>query len=75
MLEVGISSTVHSANSWSMLGKRRGPVREARLTSLPAHADAFATSPYAMGIPASGHRKGRIGEVIEDALRKAGLMK
>ncbi|MEO6153349.1 MAG: PHB depolymerase family esterase [Croceibacterium sp.] len=78
MLEVGISSTVHSARTWGLLGQRRTPDRNelapdpvsqsspalGRTAPLPRAAEASPT-------PAND----AITKVIEDALRAAGLMK
>ncbi|MCL6250829.1 PHB depolymerase family esterase [Altererythrobacter sp. KTW20L] len=68
MLEVGISSTIHSAKAWQLLGKR--------VASAPASASTPAARP-----PRSPRRQpepsgsSSIGETIEAALRAAGLMK
>jgi poly(3-hydroxybutyrate) depolymerase len=61
MLEVGISSTVHSARTWGLLGKHK---------SRPATAKA--ATPNRATSAAQPHQ---VGKVIEDALRAAGLMK
>lgn len=74
MLEVGISSTVHSAKSWGLLGERRAaaPQKTPQAASVPLlEAAPPGAAPFAPG----PHGTDRIGQVIEDALRKAGLMK
>jgi poly(hydroxyalkanoate) depolymerase family esterase len=63
MLEVGISSTVRSAQAWGLLGTRMRPSRTPAATREPTPA---APAP---------HEVGGVGKVIEDALRAAGLMK
>ena len=61
MLEVGISSTVHSARTWGLLGKRKRKPAAAKEDGRPPRREA----PKVQGV----------GKVIEDALRSAGLMK
>jgi poly(hydroxyalkanoate) depolymerase family esterase len=63
MLEVGISSTVRSAQAWGLLGKRVCPGKTAR----PRTDDPRD--------PPAPHHAGGVGQVIHDALRAAGLMK
>lgn len=74
MLEVGISSTVNSAKSWGLLKGRRRAVQQ----SEPATRSKTAqTSPAQDGLgsaPPLSANDG-IAEVIESALRRAGLMK
>ena len=75
MLEVGISSTVHSAKTWGLLNERRTPARRPTPQAPP---EAPIETPAARGAYASAaapQRADRITRVIEDALRKAGLMK
>jgi poly(hydroxyalkanoate) depolymerase family esterase len=75
MLEVGISSTVHSAKSWGLLGERR-PAVERRAAPSSAEAEAATTPPWETAASAGAPpRADRITRVIEDALRKAGLLK
>jgi len=62
MLEVGISSTVHSAKSWGLLEQRIAPVVHAEKMR-PAETPQFPS-----------HRSS-ISDTIEAALRQAGLMK
>ncbi|MBZ9657311.1 extracellular catalytic domain type 1 short-chain-length polyhydroxyalkanoate depolymerase [Phyllobacterium lublinensis] len=63
MLDVGISSTFHIASSWGLIGEQT--------------ISSVAVSPY-LPVPASDdsrhHSPHPVGTVIEDALRKAGLM-
>jgi poly(hydroxyalkanoate) depolymerase family esterase len=75
MLDVGISSTVHSARTWGLLDKRRLAAREITTTAIAGHESPRTMARHAPSLPATGHGPGRIGQVIEDALRKAGLMK
>jgi poly(3-hydroxybutyrate) depolymerase len=70
MLEAGISSTVHSAKSWGILGRRR-KVAEPAKAAVDTAASKTTGVPEA---PAATPAKDRITQVIEDALRKAGLM-
>jgi poly(hydroxyalkanoate) depolymerase family esterase len=75
MLEVGISSTVHSAKTWGLLNERRTEVRhEPRPAARGADAETVALPD---GPPSTALPRGTdsITKVIEDALRKAGLMK
>ena len=72
MLEVGISSTVHSAKTWGLLNERRTAVHRTPQARGEARVEtAAALDPSA----ARRHGTDRITQVIEDALRKAGLMK
>jgi poly(3-hydroxybutyrate) depolymerase len=64
LLDVGISSTLHIAHSWGLAPLLR---KQASTTAVPP---APPPSGHASGHPASG-----IQDVIEGALRKAGLMK
>ena len=77
MLEVGISSTVHSAKTWGLLGERRIAVAPAAPPASAAAEAAAAAPPWETGASASAPPRAtdRITRVIEDALRKAGLMK
>ena len=76
MLEVGISSTVHSAKTWGLLGERRTAVAPAAPPASAAAEAAAAAPPWETAASASAPpRTDRITRVIEDALRKAGLMK
>lgn len=68
MLEVGISSTVHSARSWGLLGTRS--TRTAAAANAPDQKPPWAQVEDAHAQPAN-----RITHVIEQALRSAGLMK
>lgn len=68
MLETGISSTIHSAREWGLLGERavtRANGEEALPMPTPAAEQA--------NVPSHAHFQ--VGEVIEQALRSAGLMK
>lgn len=71
MLEAGISSTVQSAKTWGLLTKRKStapvgaphrPVEREAAIDLPPHEAVTAGAPD------------RITRVIEDALRRAGLL-
>lgn len=64
MLEAGISSTLHSARTWGLLDPA---VSEARRTAASARAELAAA-------PAND-RRGGVAQVIDDALRAAGLMR
>jgi poly(hydroxyalkanoate) depolymerase family esterase len=69
MLEAGISATVHSAKSWGLLNQRRSALLPGVNTSeRTAVTDARPSR-------AAEDRHDPITAVIEDALRKAGLMK
>ena len=83
MLEVGISSTLHSARTWGLLGEQPSRLEATSATvepaaslpaplslALPTEAAPPSLAPFAM--PGS---RSRVGQVIEDALRSAGLMK
>ena len=61
MLEVGISSTVHSARTWGLLGQRKRKPTPSKVES-PERAT-------------HGGELYPVGQVIENALRAAGLMK
>ena len=74
MLEVGISSTVHSAKTWGLLNERRAAVR-CNTRQAPAHAQVETAAAPDEHTSAQPHGTDRITQVIEDALRKAGLMK
>jgi poly(hydroxyalkanoate) depolymerase family esterase len=63
MLEAGISSTIHSARTWGLLGARRVSVGKV-VRPEPASSADGAGQPHVA-----------IKKVIEDALRAAGLMK
>ncbi|PSH61929.1 extracellular catalytic domain type 1 short-chain-length polyhydroxyalkanoate depolymerase [Phyllobacterium sophorae] len=65
MLDVGISSTWHIANSWNLIGESEIPPVEVAVTSCPPGARDESTRQ--VNRPVRG--------VIEDALRAAGLMK
>ena len=71
MLEVGISSTVHSAKTWGLLGERRRmqEVEDGKTAAedVPVLADTRTRAQPAAADP--------IRRVIEEALRSAGLMK
>ena len=67
MLEAGISSTVHSARAWGLLDHARA--------AAPRAAAAPARSPAPANAALHGHPRGGVGDVIEKALRAAGLMK
>lgn len=73
MLEVGISSTVHSAKTWGLLNERHrasdAPRGQAPATDLPV-LPSTRTSAQAFVDGADPIRR-----TIEDALRAAGLMK
>ena len=62
MLEVGISSTVHSAKSWGLLGQRITPTARAEQIQ-PAEPKRVLLG------------RSSISDTIEAALRQAGLMK
>ena len=63
MLEAGISSTVHSARTWGLLeGEPRTP-----RTATREDAEPHSALPHQSSTP--------VGQVIENALRAAGLMK
>lgn len=66
MLEVGISSTIHSAKSWRLLGKRVGVQKQAPRPPVPVPVSVPASRPGAQSM---------IGETIEAALRAAGLLR
>lgn len=87
MLEVGISSTLHSARTWGLLGEQLP--KQKRAASHGNLAIEQPVSPLAQPLlapvgeaphpafvpPAMFPSKSRVGQVIEDALRSAGLMK
>jgi poly(hydroxyalkanoate) depolymerase family esterase len=86
MLEAGISSTLHSATTWNLLGDR--PPRQRANLGGNAVIEAPATPPARPSLapaieaarptfvpPATHLSRSRVGQVIEDALRSAGLMK
>jgi poly(hydroxyalkanoate) depolymerase family esterase len=84
MLEVGISSTLHSARTWSLLGEQQPRQKQARsaaierLASLPAQPSPSSAIEAARPtfVPAAMlPSRSRVGQVIEDALRSAGLMR
>jgi poly(hydroxyalkanoate) depolymerase family esterase len=64
MLDVGISSTWHIANSWELLGNERTPIAEQEVNVAPQPEPE-----------APRHANRSVSDVIEDALRKAGLLK
>jgi poly(hydroxyalkanoate) depolymerase family esterase len=64
MLDVGISSTWHIANSWGLLGNER---------TLVVEQEASAASQPEREPPRHANRS--VSDVIEDALRTAGLLK
>lgn len=66
MLEAGISSTEHSARNWGLLKPDAIMAKTAAEPALPSAAEPLA--------PAV-HTHSQIGQVIEQALRSAGLMK
>lgn len=70
MLEVGISSTVHSAKTWGLLSTRRDEA------AVKSHIRGVAEpiTPRASPMPRVA-APDRITRVIEDALRTAGLLK
>lgn len=72
MLEVGISSTVHSARTWGLLGERKRKPASAAKTARPAPT---ARQPRQTGTARQATQPHHVGKVIEDALRAAGLMK
>lgn len=63
MLDVGISSTWHIANSWGLIGKER-----VTMVTEPALSPSQKSS-------GQKNTNRTVGNVIEDALRAAGLMK
>jgi poly(hydroxyalkanoate) depolymerase family esterase len=69
MLEVGISSTIHSAREWGLLGEPAVMMEPDAEITVPAAALAAEreTPPP--------HSHFQVGQVIEQALRSAGLMK
>lgn len=67
MLEAGISSTLHSAREWGLL---EPGALAAKTTAEPAPPPPAAKQP---ALPV--HAPSQIGQVIEQALRSAGLMK
>lgn len=73
MLEVGISSTVHSAKTWGLLNQRQGEAdgenrNPAGRSPPPATGVQLSPEPALDG-------RGSITRVIEDALKTAGLMR
>ncbi|HEY6814178.1 MAG TPA: PHB depolymerase family esterase [Croceibacterium sp.] len=84
MLEVGISSTLHSARTWGLLGERQAAqerVAPGRAVAIDPPVAPAAPVPAVMAVhraflpPVTLPARGRVGQVIEDALRSAGLMK
>jgi poly(hydroxyalkanoate) depolymerase family esterase len=68
MLEAGISSTLHSAREWGLLGKGAA-------TRFDIEETAPMPPPPAEHAAAPVHAHFQVGQVIEQALRSAGLMK
>jgi poly(hydroxyalkanoate) depolymerase family esterase len=78
MLEAGISSTLHSARTWGLLGEpqpRQKQARSATIEPLAPLAPAIEAVRPPFVPPAMLPSRSRVGQVIEDALRSAGLMK
>lgn len=69
MLEAGISATVHSAREWGLLGERAATTRASGEEAVPVPLPA----PEHAALPPHSHFQ--VGQVIEQALRSAGLMK
>lgn len=67
VLEAGISSTVHSARAWNLL--RQGTVMR------PDVEESVSASPAGEHATLPPHPHFQVGQVIEQALRSAGLMK
>lgn len=65
MLEAGISSTVHSARTWGLLGA--GAIVLPAVELAPSSAAERGTAP--------AHAHSQVGQIIEQALRSAGLMR
>jgi len=79
MLEAGISSTAHSASTWGLLGARRAPAQGAALRRTPSRlALDDRSAGEVVHIPAAKlpplPSRGGVTQVIEAALRAAGLM-
>ena len=74
MLEAGISSTVRSAETWGLVeqAKQKKPASAGNISAI---AQAVTVLPVAAARPAALPAQSRVGQVIEDALRTAGLMK
>lgn len=72
MLEVGISSTVRSAKTWGLLNQLGHAEQIENGTLEPVKADH---SPESDAPASAAGGADRISRVIEDALRKAGLLK
>ena len=69
------SGEPRSAKGWGLLGKRRTAVGQAPPAATPARESTPTAAPALPSIPATAQGADRIRQVIEDALRKAGLMK
>jgi poly(3-hydroxybutyrate) depolymerase len=73
MLEVGISSTVHSAKTWGLLIERRSMASYDAGCAAQKDSRTTSVSPDSTAPAAGG--PDNIRRVIEDALRSAGLMR
>lgn len=74
MLEVGISSTIHSAKSWGLLKRRRRTVQQGEPAARSEAAQTSSAQDRLGSAPILSTNNG-ITEIIESALRRAGLMK
>ncbi len=74
MLEVGISSTVHSARTWGLLSVRRERTVDERAVARSSRPSGATRRPPALGTALRAPGADGIAHVIENALRSAGLM-
>ena len=77
MLEAGISSTGQIAKAWGLMTKSKA--RKAATTQISARAQPTSAAPQILQAhrptPKVSHKAKGVSAIIEDALRKAGLMR
>jgi len=71
MLDVGLSSTLHLATSWGLIGTTAAP----EATAEPVSGALALSEPDVSARPSKPNAKPGIQESIENALRAAGLMR